>query len=104
MNPGLIGGIVGCVLGCIGGAIGTWASIRAAQGERERRFIVRCSIVAWLYALVFVALLFLIASPWKHFLWLPHGIFFPIGIIYFNRTQQRLREEEADDSQEGSQE
>ncbi|MCK5803636.1 MAG: hypothetical protein KAI66_12420 [Lentisphaeria bacterium] len=102
MNAGLIGGIAGGVIGVIGGAIGTWASIRAAEGPRERDFMVRCSIVAWIFAIIFLGLMFLLPSPWRYCLWVPYGILFPLGLITFNRTLQRIRQEEQEPTQKDS--
>ncbi len=44
---GIIGGVAGATIGIAGGAFGTWASIRATRTPRERRFVVRVSIVLW---------------------------------------------------------
>ncbi|HPR63371.1 MAG TPA: hypothetical protein PK014_04050 [Thermoanaerobaculia bacterium] len=95
MNPGLIGGIIGCVIGVIGGLIGTYASIRNTLGPKERAFAIRASIIGWIAAIIFLVLLFVLPSPWRYFLWVPYSILLPLGILYWNRTQQRIREEEA---------
>lgn len=95
MNPGLIGGIAGCVIGLIGGLIGTFASIRNTSGPLERAFTVKASIIGWITGLIFLTLLLLLPSPWRFFLWLPYGILLPLGIIKWNKTQQRIRTEES---------
>ena len=100
MNPGLIGGIIGCVIGLIGGLIGTYASIRNTSGPRERAFTIKASIIGWTAGLLFLALLLLLPSPWRFFLWLPYGILLPFGIITWNRTQQRIRAEESQNQKE----
>ena len=48
MNIGIVGGILGGLLGLAGGAVGTYASIRNTEGPRERRFMVRSAIAAWI--------------------------------------------------------
>jgi len=32
--------------------------------------------------------------PWRFLLWIPYGILLPLGIFFWNRKQQRIREEE----------
>jgi len=95
MNPGLIGGIAGCVIGTIGGLVGTFVTIRNTSGSRERAFTVKASIVAWIAAIIFLVLLLLLPTPWRFLLWLPYGILLPLGIITWNKTQQRIRKEES---------
>lgn len=95
MNPGLIGGIAGCVIGCIGGAIGTAASIRNTSSQRERSFVIKASIIGWVLSIVFVVLLLALPSPWRFMLWLPYSVLLPLGIVTWNRTQQRIRDEES---------
>ena len=67
MSPGqlggLIGGLVGVVLGLVGGGIGTYFSIRNTNGPRERRFMVRVAVVAWIAGLAFIVLLLALSSP-----------------------------------------
>ena len=100
MNSGLIGGIAGGVIGLIGGLVGTCASIRNTSGPRERAFTVKASIIGWIAGLIFLALL-LLPSPWRFFLWLPYGILLPLGIIKWNKTQQRIRTEESQNKSGG---
>jgi len=99
MNPGLIGGIAGCVIGCIGGAIGTAASIRNTLSPRERAFAIKASIIGWIAGIIFIAFLLLLPTPWRFALWLAYGILLPLGIIQWNRTQQRIRNEESQNQQ-----
>jgi hypothetical protein len=95
MDPGMVGGVVGGVLGLAGGAIGTYFSIRNTAGPRERRFMVRAAIVAWLAITAFVVALYLLPSPYRWLLWVPYGIGLGLGIPWCNRRQARIRSEEA---------
>ncbi|MCD6115455.1 hypothetical protein J7K93_00430 [bacterium] len=95
MNPGLIGGIIGCIIGIIGGLIGTLATIRNTSGPREKAFTIKASIIGWAGGIIFLLLLFLLPAPWRFFLWIPYGILLPICIITWNRTQQKIRNEES---------
>jgi len=94
MNPGLIGGIAGCIIGVIGGIIGTYCSIQNTNSPREKAFAVKASIIGWIAGIIFIALLLILPSPWRFALWLPYSIFLPFGIIKWNRTQQKIRNEE----------
>jgi len=94
MNAGWIGGIVGVVLGMIGGIIGTYFSIKSTNGPRERAFMVKTAVVCWIAMVVFLVLMFLLPSPYRHFLWIPYAILLPLGITFANRSQQRIRKKE----------
>ena len=53
MDAGLIGGIVGGVIGVLGGLLGTYFSIKNTAGPRERTFMIRVAVVAWLLVTAF---------------------------------------------------
>ena len=95
MNAGLIGGIAGCVIGLVGGLVGTFASIRNTSGPREKAFTIKASIIGWIVGIIFLVLLLLLPTPWRFFLFIPYGILLPLGIRTWNRTQQRIRQEES---------
>ena len=92
---GLVGGIVGGVLGLAGGIVGTYFSITRTNGPRERAFMIRSAVVCWVAILIFLGLLFALPTPYRWFMWIPYGIFLPLGIIYGNRRQQTIRQEES---------
>ena len=95
MNTGMIGGIAGCIIGLIGGMIGTYASIHNTLGPRERAFTIKASAIGWIIGITFIALLIILSTPWRFILWIPYSIILPIGIITWNKTQQKIREEES---------
>jgi hypothetical protein len=94
MHPGVLGGIIGCLIGLVGGIIGTYCSVKNTNGPRERTFMIKSVIVGWGCGLVFLGLLFALPSPYKWFLWIPYGIFLPLGITYGNRKQHLISREE----------
>jgi hypothetical protein len=94
MDPGLIGGLVGSGLGVIGGAIGTYFSIKNTLGPRERRFMIRVSVVGWIAVTMFVLLLLILPNPYRFFLWIPYAIALPWAIITLNRKQRVIRADE----------
>jgi len=94
MHPGVIGGIVGAAIGFAGGLVGTYFSIRNTESPRERAFVIRAAIWLWAAVGTFLALLFLLPSPWRYLMWVPYGLFFPLAIIYWNKRQTNIRKEE----------
>ena len=97
MNAGLIGGIVGGVIGFAGGMVGTYFSIKNTNGPRERSFMVKASVITWIAIILFLGLMFVLPNPYRYLLWIPYAILLPLGIVYGNRTQQRIRKEETQD-------
>ena len=95
MIGGIIGGVVGSLIGLAGGIIGTYFSIKNTNGPRERAFMIRASVVCWVAILLFLALLFALPNPYRWFMWIPYGIFLPLGIVHISRKQQRIRQEES---------
>jgi hypothetical protein len=94
MDLGMVGGIVGGVLGLAGGVIGTYASIKNSDGPRERQFIVRVAVVAWLAITLFVGLLFVLPNPYRWFIWIAYGLSLPLAIVILNRKQRAIQSDE----------
>ncbi len=95
MEAGLIGGIAGGIIGLIGGLVGTYAAIRSASGPREKAFTIKASSILWTGGILFISLLLFLPDPWRHMVWIPYGILLPLAIIKWNKTQQKIREEES---------
>jgi len=95
MNAGWIGGVVGGVIGLIGGLIGTYFSIKNTNGPRERVFMVKASVVCWIAIILFLGLMFALPHPYRYLLWIPYAILLPLGIVFGNRAQRRIRREES---------
>ena len=81
-------------LGLAGGIIGTYFSIKNTNGPRERRFMVKASVVAWIGVSIFLALLFLLPHPYRWFLWIPYGPALVLGIRFANKRHAQIRAEE----------
>lgn len=94
MDAGTIGGIIGGSLGLAGGAIGTFASIKNTQGPRERQFMVRVAMAAWIGITLFLLLLFVLPTPYRWLIWIPYGVALPLAILILNRKQQTIRSDE----------
>ena len=94
MDVGTVGGIIGGVLGLAGGVVGTYASIRNTGGPRERQFMVRAAVAAWVGITLFLALLFVLPNPYRWLIWIPYGVALPLAIISLNRKQQAIRSDE----------
>jgi phosphotransferase system glucose/maltose/N-acetylglucosamine-specific IIC component len=94
MDLGTVGGIIGAVIGLAGGAIGTYASIKNTGGPKERQFMVRAAVAAWIGITLFLALLFVLPSPYRWLIWIPYGVALPLAIVSLNRKQQAIRSDE----------
>ena len=95
MHAGWISGIVGGVIGLLGGIVGTYFSIKNTNSSRERAFMIKASLVGWIAITLFLLLMLVLPSPYRYLLWVPYGILLPLGIIYGNRIQQKIRHEES---------
>lgn len=99
MNTGVmwgwIGGITGGIIGLAGGVVGTYFSIKNTNGPRERTFMIKSAVVCWIGIIVFLGLFLGLPNPYRWFMGIPYSIVLPLGIIYGNRTQQKIRQEES---------
>lgn len=96
MNMGVVAGVLGGVVGLLGGAMGTYFSIKNTLGPKERAFMVKASVACWVFVGLFVGVMLFLPKAYRFLLWIPYVIVLPIGVLYGNRTQQRIRREEAD--------
>ena len=92
---GWVGGIAGGIIGLAGGIVGTYFSIKNTSGPQERSFVIKSASVCWIAILIFLGLLLGLPNPYRWFMWIPYGILLPLGIIYINRRQQTIRQEES---------
>lgn len=92
---GWIGAIAGSALGVAGGIIGTFFSIKNVKGPIERSFMIKSAVVCWIAIVMFLGLLLFLPVPYRYFVWIPYGILLPLGIIYGNRRQQAIRQQES---------
>jgi len=95
----LVGGIVGGAIGVIGGLLGTYFSIKNTNGPREQAFVIKASIVGSLAIAAFLAALFLLPSPYRHWLWGAYIILLVLGILKWNKKQAQIRREERGQAQ-----
>ncbi len=87
----ILGVGLGCAGGALGGFVGTYFAVKNTNSAEERAFVIRCSVVAWIVILLFLAGLILIPMPFNMLLWIPYGILLPVSIIYWNRKQASIR-------------
>ncbi len=91
MNPGWIGAIVGVA----GGLFGTYCGIKNTNGPRERAFMIKGAIVCWVYVLCYFLLIVFLPRPYGWFAAIPYALVLCLGIVYANRTQRKIRQEES---------
>lgn len=92
---GWAGGILGGLLGVLGGVIGTYFSIRNTKGPRERAFMIKASIVCWVFVLAFVLGMWLIPGFYKILLVPIYVVGLVTGILLGNKKQAQIRSEES---------
>lgn len=97
---GWAGGIAGVVIGLAGGVVGTYFSIKNTNGSRERAFMLKLAAAWWLAFLGLFALLLILPNPYRWLIWIPYGIILPLGIMYGNRKQQAIRQQDAQEHTE----
>jgi RNA polymerase sigma factor (sigma-70 family) len=96
---GIGGAVLGPLVGLLGGLLGTWASIHNTHSPRERRFMIRTSIVMWLLlaALMGVLTLALVGMVPRWAFWACFAVFFallPLLITLTNVRQRQIQMEE----------
>jgi RNA polymerase sigma factor (sigma-70 family) len=108
-SAGLAGAILGPLIGILGGILGTKASIENTESPRERQFMVRVAKWTWALAISFglaIWAFIAIANAWwqtRPVLVTATFIGASLGyvailialILWTNRTQRRIRQEEA---------
>jgi hypothetical protein len=85
VQGGIWGAIIGGLLGLCGGVIGTYHSIKNRKSPLARSFIIKASVVFWLSSIIFLGLLFGLPFPYGFIMWVPYGVFLPLGIRYVNK-------------------
>lgn len=91
---GIIGAVVGCVVGLGGGAVGTYVSIKNVRGPLERKFMIKAAITTWISLMIFLGLLLGLPFPYGFIMWVPYGIFLPLGIRYMNKRLYQIQMQE----------
>jgi RNA polymerase sigma factor (sigma-70 family) len=94
------GALLGPLLGMLGGLLGSWASIRNTRSPRERRFVIRMSILMGLLvvALVYLPLLLVFTGlmpKWSY--WVFFAAFFALLgplIVLSNAHQRQIQKQD----------
>jgi hypothetical protein len=98
---------IGPIIGLAGGIFGTARSIHATQTPRERKFMVRLSVIIWIYVISAMAVLFALVNLTQRYHWsaktslIAQSAFWLIYcgallgmILKWNRRHRQLRIEE----------
>ncbi|MFW9999051.1 MAG: hypothetical protein ACFE9Q_10670 [Candidatus Hodarchaeota archaeon] len=102
MDPGLIGlivGIVGSAIGVLGGVIGIYLSIKRTKTTAERKFVIKCTLAAWIAVTLLIILPLLLSlagliPQWIY--WIASILFYILlisSIFWANKYQATLREQ-----------
>ena len=94
-NLGIIGGIIGGVVGILGGVVGTYFSIKNTKSARERAFMVKASLVCWVFVLAFVLGMCLIPGFYKLLLVPIYVVGLVVGILFIIRRSLQICSEDS---------
>ncbi len=92
---GWIGGIAGGLIGLAGGAVGAYLSIKNTGGPRERMFMIKMTIAAVIVVAIQLTLLFTLPHPQRHLVAVSTAVLLPIAIVFGNRKQRQIAQEES---------
>jgi hypothetical protein len=84
MNSGLIGAVIGSIIGILGATAGTYFSIKNTDGPKEKAFMIRIAIIAWLAVLAFIGLTLVLSRYYKYLLWILDSVFHCTSCRYQN--------------------
>jgi len=57
--------------------------------------MVKVCIVSWVAVLIFVGLRLGLPEPHRHVMWIPYTILLPLGIVFGNKKQRQIAQEES---------
>ena len=92
---GWIGGGVGSLIGLAGAIIGIRYGTKNTCGPRERAFLVKMTVVLVIAIGAVTVLPWFLPKTYGWVVFIPFTLLLVIGIPYCNRTQMRIRQEEA---------
>lgn len=75
----------------IGGGWASWVNIRQTRGPRERSFVVRICVAAWLLILSMLGLMYVLPAPYKYLAMLFYFFGVPFLIYRWSKTHQLIR-------------
>ena len=81
----------------IGGGLASWSNIRQTQGPRERAFVIRICIIAWVLILSMLGLMYVLPVPYRYAVMLFYFFGLPVLIYRWSKTHQLIRLMEARD-------
>lgn len=86
-----ISGIFLVAVAVIGGGFATLANIRGARGPRERLFVIRICVAAWLLIASMLALMYFLPSPWRYAAMFFYFFGLPWLIYRWSKQHQLIR-------------
>lgn len=96
MDAGVIGGLVGSLIGICGAVIGGYYSIRNTNGPKERKFMVRLTVIVAILVLMLLVVVFSVGNPRANWVMIPFFALVLPALIYFgNKRQRKIRAEES---------
>ena len=96
MTSGIIGGLIGILLGIAGGIIGSYYAIKNTNGQKERKFMIKLTVVMTVFVTTLLVIVLSVGYPASVWVMAPFfGLVLPLVIYYGNKKQRHIREEES---------
>ena len=73
------------------GTFTTYRNVRSTQGPKERAFVTRSNISAWVVVMLFFALLYFVPHPYNYLLVVVYFAVFPFAVYQFCSTRLLIR-------------
>ncbi|MBN2131331.1 MAG: sigma-70 family RNA polymerase sigma factor [Sedimentisphaerales bacterium] len=94
LAAGLSGAVLGPILGLLGAVLGCWCSIKNTNSPRERRFMIRMTILFWLFLLLCIGLPLTLAlagliSRWVFWSCFALYFVFLLPLMFWSNARQR---------------
>lgn len=83
------------------GFAATYTSIRNTKGPRERAFVIRSVLWAWLVLTLLFTLMYFLPVPYNYYMLVPYFIQAPIMTYQMTSKQLLIREMESGESDSG---
>ena len=73
------------------GTFTTYRNVRSTKGPKERTFVTRSNISAWVVVMLFFGLLYFVPHPFNYLIVLVYFVVFPFAVYQFCSTRLLIR-------------
>ncbi len=92
----MIGGLAGVIIGLAGGAVGAYYSIKNTNDPKERKFMIKFTVLTAVLVALLLSVVFFIGYPGALWVMVPFfGFALPAMINLGNKKQREIRNKES---------